>query len=122
MQKTCFKIISKYKRLDNLILKNKKKVEILYEERIRFKPQIKSVYKKFNHIQPYTKSDFNISKPGEPEYFLYKKPTFDINKTPTDSKVIKIALYGPTNSGKSQLMNKIVKRIVSPVSDKQFTT
>ena len=42
--------------------------------------------------------------------------------SPKSSKLISVALYGSQNSGKSTLMNTLVNKYVSAVSDKRFTT
>ena len=124
MKKNIFRYFSKYKKLDNVITSLKKQnTELTEEKKLKFKPFINSVYEKFGNIKPYSEQSFNLTPEGEIPLFMYEKPQkTDLIKMPDIPKLLKIAIFGPTNTGKSLLLNKLINRFISSVSNKSFTS
>jgi GTP-binding protein Era len=118
---------SKYKEIDRVINSRLKKVDkVPSEPMIRFKPKSNSFYEAHGSIKPALDKAYNITEPSEVPHFMHKAPlelSPIYNKvTPTGGKFSKIAIWGPTNSGKSQLLNSLIGREISAVSNKAFTS
>ena len=124
MKRNIIRYFSKYKKLDNVITSLKhQNTELKEEKKIKFKPFINSVYEKFGNIKPFSEKTFNLTIPNDIPLFMYEKPKKDKKpEMPNNPKILKIAIFGPTNTGKSLLLNKISNRFISAVSNKSFTS
>ncbi len=123
--KRLFFKFSKYKRFNKAVEKiSFKDNQLSKEPFVNFKPFLNSVYKHYNDIQPLGENSFNLTKPDDVPDFLHESPN-NIQykfKSPEGAKLLRAILVGCTNSGKSLVMNRLVQRHVSAVSNKSFTT
>lgn len=116
---------SKYRQVTDIVKRHPKPAQVQSTEpTINFKPFTQTVYKASGNIKPYRDFEYPITKEHEvAEVALYDYATRldDIN-SPPNAKVMTLGVFGPTNSGKSSVFNKLVGRDVSAVSNKVFTT
>lgn len=104
-----------------------KKSDVLNAEPlIKLKPKSISFYKERNTISPYQDVPYDITEPREvPEFMHNVEEELNFmanNETPVGAKLAKVGIWGPTNSGKSMLLNSMVGRSISAVSNKSFTS
>lgn len=118
---------SKYKQLDKVINNSLEKKDVLdIEPPIKLKPKSVSFYREHNTIRPYQDVPYDITEPREVPEFMHNEeeelnPIVN-NVTPVGAKLAKVGIWGPTNSGKSMLMNAMIGRSISAVSNKSFTS
>lgn len=125
MQKRVLHLFSKYQRITNIIKSHPKPEDKLNNEPVlAFKPNIKTVYKTGSNILPYKNMNYPLSKEFEVADAVYMNELSRAERkvSPPNAKLLKIGIFGPTNVGKSALLNRLVNRNVSAVSNKCFTT
>lgn len=121
------KYFSRYHKFDKTVQQvTQKKVVPTSEPTIALKPKSLSFYNANNSIQPFEFPNYNITTPHEIPMFMHNKVEEQIfpkiKNQPDFPKRLKVAIWGPTNSGKSELFNKLVGKEISAVSNKSFTT
>ena len=124
--KVCRKF-SKYQKVTSLISsRTKKKQAVESEPIIKFKPKTIEFYKSVDNEVLTDPLPYEITPKREIPSFLHLLPEhlnpLGNKETPAGGKISKVAIWGPSNSGKSFLFNNLVGRYISAVSNKSFTT
>ena len=89
---------------------------------MKFRPQVKERYQE-TQLDKYNLSQFPVTDPEEiPRDFLIRYNNQEEFAHKEGEKLLKVALVGPSNSGKSSLLNLLIGKHISAVSNKQFTT
>lgn len=127
LTKVLLRPVSKYKKLDQVMSKVVKKSDIMVAEPIiTLQPKSRSVYEAQSSIEPFKFPAYQITPEKEIPSFMFDKQQEStitkIKEQPENPRLARVAIWGPTNSGKSSLFNKLIGREISAVSNKSFTT
>lgn len=127
LNRTSLRLFSKYKKLDQAVTSLPKKEEVLPAEPIvAFKPKSVSFYESFAAVEPYRFPNFPLTPEREVPAFMYNtvndRIVGKVKEEPANPRRATVAIWGPTNAGKSSIFNRLVGRKISAVSNKSFTT